>query len=210
MQHKSQIVASAIPHPRIIGRAGLRRASPGSARETARRNLAMRREPKYFTVEVKRRPGAAKKPASFAPAPVEEPRQPADALFQPAKEAPAAPEPARRILPCLVTEAAIDAAQAEAISDIEPVRRRGRPRKEPRPDDLAPLAPRKRGRPRKNPVIAVPFGDDEDDAAPAIAAQPATVLPPLTLSDRAVARRGAVSALPRGERWKRRLPKVLR
>lgn len=210
MQHKLQVAASAIPHPRIIGRAGVRRASPKMARETARRNLAMRREPKSFTVEVKRRPGAAKKPAPFVPAPVDEPRQPADALFQAPKEAAAAAEPARRILPCLVTEAAIDAAQAEAISEVEPVRRRGRPRKEPRPDDPAPLAPRKRGRPRKNPVIAVSFDDEEDESGPAIAAPPVVALPPLTLSERAVARRGAVSALPRGERWKRRLPKVLR
>ncbi len=171
----------------------------------------MRREPKSFTVEVKRRPGAAKKPAPFPAPPADEPRRPADALFQqPAAEMTSANEPERRILPCLVTEAAIDAAQAEAFSDVEPVRRRGRPRKEPRPDDAAPLAPRKRGRPRKNPVISIPFDDGEDDVAPTVAARQVVNLPPLTLSGRAAARRGAVSALPRGERWKRRLPRILR
>jgi hypothetical protein len=173
----------------------------------------MRKEPKSFTVEVKRRPGgAAKKPAPFLPVAEARPApQPADAFFRataPEPEAPAAP--IRRILPCLVTEAAMETAQAEALSTAEPERRpRGRPRKPKNQDEPAPLAPRKRGRPRKNPVANVPVVRPAPVEAPVRVAQsPALVA--LTTSERATARRSAVVGLPRGERWKRRLPKAPR
>ncbi|MFT4096146.1 MAG: OmpA family protein, partial [Rhodoblastus sp.] len=89
------------------------------------------------------------------PVPVAEPAA-AAAIFARVEAAPAgAAEAERRILPCLVTEAAMDAAKAavEAEPAIAP-RRRGRPPKQRAADDLAPVAPRKRGRPRKVPIEA--------------------------------------------------------
>ncbi|MDE2365078.1 MAG: hypothetical protein KGM42_20575 [Hyphomicrobiales bacterium] len=166
----------------------------------------MRKEPKHFTVEVKRRPGvAAKKPAPFLPAPAEPAPQPAASLFRtPSAAQPATTVAERRILPCLVTEAQIDAAQAEALSEAEPVQRaRGRPRKAVSPDAPAPLAPRKRGRPRKTPA---PAPHPVEHAAPMIETPVAP--PPLVLSERRASR--LAGELPRGERWKRRLPKALR
>jgi len=174
----------------------------------------MRKEPKSFTVEVKRRPGgAARKPAPFLPELDDKPApQAADAFFKtPTSEQQSPAVPERRILPCLVTEAAIETAQAKALSTDEPARRpRGRPRKVKGPADPAPLAPRKRGRPRKNPVAnvpvprAVPVQKSDGASRPPVAF---VAMPP---SDRATARRSAVSGLPRSERWKRRLPKALR
>lgn len=176
----------------------------------------MRKEPKHFTVEVKRRPAAgAKKPRAFvkaeaAPAPVA-----ADILFRASDANVEAPkeEPARRILPCLVTEAAIETAKAEALADhAPPPRPRGRPRKERTESDLAPIAPRKRGRPRKIPLDVT--AERPSASVPpqrfVQAFEPPAELEPYQPSDRAIARRSAVAALPRGERWKRRLPKALR
>ena len=176
----------------------------------------MRKEQKSFTVEVKRRPGVTpKKPRAFVPPQPEPASSPAaEALFRapaPAAEPPGAP---RRILPCLVTEAALDAAQAEALADPDRVPRpRGRPRKQRDPEDIAPLAPRKRGRPRKLPAApAERLTIAEKPARPApVVFAPVAFAPPLApISERAAARRAATAELPRGERWKRRLPKALR
>jgi hypothetical protein len=165
---------------------------------------------------VKRRPSAgAKKPRPFvqpeaAPAPT-----PADILFRAPDASVEAPreEAPRRILPCLVTEAAMETAKAEALADhAPPPRPRGRPRKERSDVDLAPVAPRKRGRPRKILIdIAVerPSASTHPQRSAPVFETPAE-LEPYQPSDRAIARRSAVAALPRGERWKRRLPKALR
>lgn len=173
----------------------------------------MRKPTKSFTIEVKRRPTSLARKPGFAemPAPIAEPAA-AAAIFARVEAAPAAAEAERRILPCLVTEAAMDAAKAavEAEPAIAP-RRRGRPPKQRAADDLAPLAPRKRGRPRKNSI-------DASEPKPAVAPQaaasprpaPRVVAAPVGASARSGARREAVSELPRGERWKRRLPKALR
>ncbi len=175
----------------------------------------MRKEQKSFTVEVKRRPGAAqKKPRAFVPPQPQPASSPAaEALFRtpaPTAEQPGAP---RRILPCLVTEAALDAAQAEALSDPERVPRpRGRPRKQRDPEDIAPLAPRKRGRPRKLPAAPaerITIAEKPARAAPVVLT-PVLMTPATSTSERAAARRAATADLPRGERWKRRLPKALR
>ena len=183
----------------------------------------MRKVQKSFTVEVKRRPAiGSKKPQSFMPEmPEATPQHAAEAIFRKIAPAPSAPESAasafaggegRRILPCLVTEAALDAAKAEALSaeEIAP-RPRGRPRKERKPDDLAPLAPRKRGRPRK--TQATPPVERPAQPAPravvAVETAPARPVAQRT-GARIAARRSAVAELPRAERWKRRLPKALR
>lgn len=171
----------------------------------------MRKERKAFTVEVKRRPGVgSKKPSlpTYALLQAPEP-QPADALFKPRppeKVEAQVEEPARRILPCLVTEAAFDAAKEEALTQnaLAP-RPRGRPRKQRGLDDAAPLAPRKRGRPRK--AAPEPVERLEQPVAPVVLSAPPA---PVGQSVRAVSRRAAVGELPRGERWKRRLPKALR
>lgn len=171
----------------------------------------MRKQPKSFTVEVKRRAGAPARKPVFAETPhidADSVAAAADALFGAPKStpspAPKSPAPAGRILPCLVTEAALDAAQAEATVEQAP-RRRGRPPKPRNADETAIAAPRKRGRPRKVPLAEARFEfRDESDA---MAVVPVT---PYTPSARAIGRRSAVSALPRGERWKRRLPRVLR
>lgn len=175
----------------------------------------MRKQPKSFTVEVKRRPTSlARKPslADMAPATAVSPA--AAAIFASVATAPpAAGDAQRRILPCLVTEAKMDAAKAAVDADpSEAPRRRGRPRKQPGLDDLAPLAPRKRGRPRKQPVQAQEAKAQPARAPAAQATQAARPAPgaPVGAGERAVARRAAVSELPRGERWKRRLPKALR
>lgn len=170
----------------------------------------MRKQPKSFTVEVKRRAGApARKPVL-----VETPEIGADAvaaaadvLFRSAEMSaePTVPQSSGRILPCLVTEAALDAAQAEAEVEQAP-RRRGRPPKARTPDEGVATAPRKRGRPRKVAVTEALL-DLRDDAT---SLGFVTVAQPYTPSARALGRRSAVAALPRGERWKRRLPKALR
>ncbi|MCB1540077.1 MAG: hypothetical protein KDJ25_04255 [Rhodoblastus sp.] len=155
----------------------------------------------------------AKKPSLVEPpAPVVAPPA-ASVLFAPAEASPTVvAEAQRRILPCLVTEAAIDAAKVVGESDeaLAP-RKRGRPRKERRPEDLAPLAPRKRGRPRKTqievkesaPAARAPVPQPVRQTQPVAAA-------PVGASARSNVRRAAASELPRSERWKRRLPKALR
>ena len=174
----------------------------------------MRKQPKSFTVEVKRRPSSlTKKPALVEPA-APTPQPPAAAaVFSTPESAGAAADP-RRILPCLVTEAAMDAAKTVEDADLslEP-RRRGRPRKQKGPDDPAPLAPRKRGRPRKNPVTIVQLVPEPvrpPAPRPAMQVARSTPVAAVGASLRSSARRDAVSELPRGERWKRRLPKALR
>ena len=186
----------------------------------------MRKVPKSFTVEVKRRPSiVAKKPQPFLPdMPEPAPQRAADALFRSpdADATVAASAPERRILPCLVTEAALDAAKAEALVDEPAARPRGRPRKERAPDDLAPLAPRKRGRPRKvQPASAQERPKKVAQIAKTAQAAPVKPAPrvvaeteaparsALPLSGLRVAARRSVE-LPRSERWKRRLPKALR
>ena len=115
---------------------------------------------------------------------------------------PAAP---RRILPDLVAEAALSEATLAAL----PLpRRRGRPPKalvdggEPRPAA-------KRGRPRRVPLPPQPafsfFDMEEPRPAPVTPAVPSIRY--LAASERRRARRDTTH-LPRGERWKRRLPKV--
>ncbi|MCB1535499.1 MAG: hypothetical protein KDJ44_12430 [Rhodoblastus sp.] len=174
----------------------------------------MRKQSRSFTVEVKRRPTSLTKKPVFAEPSPSIPAPPAAALvFAAAEPAPNAVEEAqRRILPCLVTEAAIDAAKAvEETEEAIAPRRRGRPRKQQSADDLAPLAPRKRGRPRKIPLEAREQAQSPSAPAP----QPVRVVQtvpaaPVGASVRSNARRAAVSELPRSERWKRRLPKTLR
>ena len=179
----------------------------------------MRKQAKSFTVEVKRRPTSlTKKPAFVEPSPSIAAPLAAALVFAAPEPAPAAVEEAqRRILPCLVTEAAIDAAKAvEETDEATAPRRRGRPRKQQSADDLAPLAPRKRGRPRKVPLEAEgreAKGRQQSQSDPA--PQPVHVVQtvpaaPVGASMRSNTRRAAVSELPRGERWKRRLPKTLR
>lgn len=178
----------------------------------------MRKQPKSFTVEVKRRPTSLARKAALAEpdAPMTEQAVAAEAVFSrpEASATAAAAEAERRILPCLVTEAAMDAAKAAVEDDpaLAP-RKRGRPPKQRTAEDLAPLAPRKRGRPRKIQ------GETQEQAAPrqpapAPAVQPRPVelvaAAPVGASARSGARRAAVSGLPRSERWKRRLPKALR
>lgn len=168
----------------------------------------MRKEPKSFRVEVKRRPAfLGRKPLLAAETPVP---APAEALFAPPSPAPAAvQEPERRILPCLVTEAAIDAARTEAIEEHPRAPRpRGRPRLNRAADDAVAAPPRKRGRPRK--VVAVASVEAVKPAASAPLPKKAVATPPATPSVRASERRAATAELPRGERWKRRLPKALR
>lgn len=177
----------------------------------------MRKQPKSFTVEVKRRPTSlAKKPALTEPAaPMTEQAVAAEAVFL-RQDAPAATaaEAERRILPCLVTEAAMDAAKAAVEEDpaLAP-RKRGRPPKQRTAEDLAPLAPRKRGRPRKNPLeVKEQTAPRQPAPAPAVQPRPMALVAaaPVGASARSGARRAAVSGLPRSERWKRRLPKALR
>ena len=79
----------------------------------------MRKPSRSFTVEVKRRPTSlAKKPSLVEPpAPVPAPPA-ASVVFAPVEPAPTAvAEAQRRILPCLVTEAAIDAAKVAGDDD---------------------------------------------------------------------------------------------
>jgi len=171
----------------------------------------MRKPTKSFTVEVKRRPTSLGKkpmlPDAIAPAP--EPPAAAILFSSPEKVPLVAAEP-RRILPCLVTDAAIDAAKAAAEVEEAPAPRpRGRPRKQRNADELAPLAPRKRGRPRKSPVEAKEPAP-KPALQPARQAQPAPALVVVGASARASMRRAVTDELPRGERWKRRLPKALR
>lgn len=174
----------------------------------------MRKPQKSFTVEVKRRPTSLGKKAAFVEAPAPAPQPSAAALvFSTPPGDTSAPADPRRILPCLVTEAAIDAARTADEADVSRAPRpRGRPRKQRPLDDLAPLAPRKRGRPRKVPLEA-----SEPAPQPVRAAAPRPVRIVQTTpaaavgeSARSSKRRDAVSELPRGERWKRRLPKALR
>ncbi len=173
----------------------------------------MRKPTKSFTVEVKRRPTSLSKKPMLVEAPAATPEPPsAAALFSAPDKALVAAEP-RRILPCLVTDAAIDAAKAAADTDDAPAPRpRGRPRKQRNADELAPLAPRKRGRPRKSPVEAKEAAPTpvRQTAQPARPAQPSPALVVVGAGSRASARRAAADDLPRGERWKRRLPKALR
>ena len=172
----------------------------------------MRKPSRFFTVEVKRRPTSLAKKPSLAEPPAPVPAPPAaSVVFAPVEPAPTAvAEAQRRILPCLVTEAAIDAAKVAGDDDaVLAPRKRGRPRKERGPEDLAPLAPRKRGRPRKTQV------EVKESAPAAPAPQPARQAPttpaaPVGASARSNVRRAATSELPRSERWKRRLPKALR
>ena len=73
----------------------------------------MRKQPKSFTVEVKRRPSSlTKKPALVEPA-APAPQPPAAAAVFSAPESAGAAADPRRILPCLVTEAALDAARTQ-------------------------------------------------------------------------------------------------
>ncbi len=173
----------------------------------------MRKPIKPFSVEVKRR-------SARAVAPPEKPLAPSVAAPAPVSPAPLAPtplapapasahKPAGRILQCLVSEAAGEAiaeqnlaraGERRAASRKPPVagkRPVGRPRK--MADETA-AAPRKRGRPRKTPA---------QEAVPSPAA-PVAMASAVSRSDRAVRRAREVAALPRGQRWKRRLPKTLR
>lgn len=174
----------------------------------------MRKPTKSFTVEVKRRPTSLNKKPLLVDAPAPVPEPPAAAvLFSSTEKAPAVAAEPRRILPCLVTDAAIDAAKAAAEIDEAPASRpRGRPRKQRNAEELAPLAPRKRGRPRKTPVEAKEPAPKPVRAPvqPPRQVRPAPALVVVGASARASERRAAVDELPRGERWKRRLPKALR
>lgn len=174
----------------------------------------MRKPTKSFTVEVKRRPTSLSKKHLLVDAPAPMPEPPAAAvLFSSAEKAPAIAAEPRRILPCLVTDAAMDAAKAAAeIDDAPAPRLRGRPRKQHDAAELAPLASRKRGRPRKTPAEAKEPAPKP--ARPPVQPQRQVRLAPALVvvgaSARASERRAAVDELPRGERWKRRLPKALR
>ncbi|MFV0279155.1 MAG: hypothetical protein ACK5JM_00170 [Rhodoblastus sp.] len=183
----------------------------------------MRKPSKSFTVEVKRRPNSLvrKPPAAVAPLAAPE-KQAADRLFAAPPDAPAeAAETQRRILPCLVTEAALDASRA-VEPEPEP-RRRGRP---PKREDFEQAAHKQdaagaRERVRKIGVPdrkgAQPEAQEQrppELAASGLAASHAKIAPVAAVDARPprarAARRATASDLPRGERWKRRLPKVVR
>lgn len=170
----------------------------------------MRKPIKPFAVEVRRRNTRAAPVARDLEAPAPPPAAPAAPA--PALRPSAAPEPARRVLPCLVSEAAVASAAEETLAAAETRRKRGRPKAAPddaprvkRPVGRPPkaqseLAPRKRGRPRKNP-----------EAQPAPQPAPARIAAPAALerSERSLRRAADGASLPRGQRWKRRLPRAL-
>ena len=129
------------------------------------------------------------------------------AVFGPSGEATSEQQAStqRRILPDLIAEAAIT---EQAASQVEPEpRRRGRPPKV-RTDE--PVVARKRGRPRKTVVDAAPKVFDVDtweQTVPVPAPVIVTEMQYFVASERRRAARSSAH-LPRGERWKRRLPRV--
>ena len=111
----------------------------------------------------------------------------------------------RRILPDLIAEAAIT---EQAALQVEPEpRRRGRPAKI-RTDE--PVVPRKRGRPRKAVLDSAPKVFDVDTWEQTVPVPAPIVVPEMQYFVVSARRRAARSSdhLPRGERWKRRLPRV--
>lgn len=192
-----------------------------------------RRSPKPFTIEIKKR--GRRRDGDATPAPDEgtayaaEPifgrdirfrdaetlfrdgfaddpvTEPAPTLFSAAAE-PAFQKPdlkletSRRILPDLVAEAALNEAATAAVP--QPARRRGRPPKQI--SDSPPLATKRRGRPPGvRRIVEAPPSSVSDGVTPFVV--------PAVLYLAASARRRAArdtGNLPRGERWKRRLPKV--
>lgn len=125
-----------------------------------------------------------------------------------------------RVLPCLVSEAAAATAREETLAEAEAraprgrrvaraeppqngeKRRPGRPRK----NTEEATAPRKRGRPSAAETTRAA-------SAPVPAAQNAPIHVVYQVSAgasrRALRRAAEVASLPRGQRWKRRLPKTI-
>jgi hypothetical protein len=206
----------------------------------------MKKAVKPFKVEVKRRPGKSNAP--FLPEPQDERsgaifksgatfKNEFSALLKSEEELdakPASAESIGRVLPCLVSEAAVENAQAQSLADAEArlhdeqkVRRPvGRPKKIADAD--APARPR--GRPKKQAgapstrtadhtrkVIDFIERFTRDDDAPAVAPVRSTAARPpqqpqslnVSVSARRQARRELLANLPRGQRWKKRLPEAL-
>ncbi|MDE2578790.1 MAG: hypothetical protein KGL46_08310 [Hyphomicrobiales bacterium] len=171
----------------------------------------MRKPVRAFTVEVKkthtRKPFDVTLPAST-------PQPQAEAFFAPpgAAAAPAPQGEARRVLPCLVSQAAVEEARQREIEEAatraapRPV---GRPRK-PKIDDDAPAPKgRKRGRPPKQPMSdATRIAQVALVDAPVALSDAAIDSVAAALRDRGAARAEAAQNLPRSERWKRRLPRA--
>jgi hypothetical protein len=183
--------------------------------------LRVGRPQKPFTVEVRRgRKGAPSSPVpALAPKPSKKREPVAKAAVEHEHQPVAAPPPPpRRIL------AAIEQPPAPPPVLVEPQiakPRRGRPPK----SEIA-VAPRKPGRPRRDPPRQI-FIEPEAAAAP-VGPPPVSLAAPRETNivhlvaqgsaDRVPSKHGHIShvdraeaatCLPRGERWKRRVPKVL-
>lgn len=176
----------------------------------------MRRPQKTFTVEVKR--GRKNAPTKILGG--ETPKIDAAAAREPFKPNPppaavvleSQPAPPRRILeaieppPPSLFATAPDAATIDSVVATTTIRRRGRP---PKPansvgeGETSRVEAAVKAKPRSRPLQKVP----PVEGAVVVAAAPAKVAQQARVShgDRAE----AAGNLPRGERWKRRLPKVL-
>jgi len=120
----------------------------------------------------------------------------------PKEPAQAAAQPQRRILEAIEPEPAVNPTAARAANVDKPVRRRGRPAKGPRPAAVS----REETHASR---VSEATGAKVEKAA--VAAPPLGAAKHVGLPGRvAPGGRGASETdLPRGQRWKRRLPKVL-
>lgn len=174
----------------------------------------MRRPQKPFTVEVKRgRKGPAAKflgaeaPKADAPMPIKSAApNPPPAAFQPR------PEPPRRILETIAPPPVAALAPDEVVAGAPKVR--GRKRTNGKAHGEPVLASREaEKRPRPKPVrLEAPRVAGASERKQASVPRPFIFAAPLAAPVLRAAhdeRAEAADALPRGERWKRRLPKVL-
>jgi hypothetical protein len=173
------------------------------------------RSQKPFTVEVKRgRKGAPSPQPAVAPKPLKT-REPAAAVIERQPVAP--PSPPRRILDAIEPPPApVAAAELQSANSNPDKPRRGRP-----PKSATAVAPRKPGRPRRDPARETRIFVEKAAVIAASAEAPIVAPPALAPVHREakttskhghvshIARAEAATSLPRGERWKRRVPKVL-